>query len=46
VIEYRNMNDFKYGSFEVYAKPNEMIISGILKKTNGRSRYMLIRRND
>lgn len=44
VIEYRSQNDFKYGSFEVFAKPNEIIISGLLKKTGGRSRYLLIRR--
>ena len=45
VIEYRNQNDFKYGSLEVFAnKPDEIIISGLLKKTGGRSRYLLIRR--
>jgi hypothetical protein len=45
VIEYRNQNDFKYGNFEVFAKPNEVIISGLLKKSGSRSRYLQIRRN-
>lgn len=45
VLEYRNQNDFRYGSFEVFAKPHEIIISGILKKSGGRSRYLLVRRS-
>jgi len=45
VIEYRNVNDFKYGSFDVYVKPDEVMASG-LRKRGMHSRYMLIRRND
>jgi len=46
VTEYRNQKDFRYGSFEVYVKPHEIIISGVLKKSGSRSRYMLVRRTD
>ena len=41
VIEYRNQKDFKYGSFEVYVKKEEFIISGILKRGQ-RSRYIKV----
>jgi len=44
VIEYRNQKDFRYGSFEVYVKPNELIISGVLK-TGQRSRYLRVVKN-
>jgi hypothetical protein len=40
-MQYRNQNDFKWGSFDVYVKPNEVIISGILKK-GGHSRFMRV----
>jgi CO/xanthine dehydrogenase FAD-binding subunit len=46
VVEYRNVNDFKYGSFDVYLKSDEIIISGILKKNSSRSRYMSVRRRE
>ena len=45
VIKYRSEEDFKWGSFDVYVKSNEIIISGILKRGN-RSRFMLIRKNE
>jgi len=44
VTEFRNQKDFRYGSFDVYVRKNEVIISGMLKKSGSRSRYMLIRR--
>jgi len=44
VIEYRNQNDFMYGSFTVYVTANEIIIRGILKRDNQWSKYMLIQR--
>lgn len=45
VHEYRNQNDFKWGSFDVYVKPNEIIVSGLLKKNGSHSRYMRILRD-
>lgn len=45
VIEHRGYNDFKYGSFSVYATPKEIVIRGVLKKTNQHSMYLLLRRN-
>ena len=39
---YRNFNDFKYKTFDVYVTENKMIISGILKKTDNFSPYMMI----
>jgi len=44
VVEYRNIKDFHYGSFTVYLRANEIIIRGILKKSNASGKYMLIRR--
>lgn len=44
VIEYRNQNDFQYGSFTVYVTTNEIVIRGILKRDNQWSKYMLIQR--
>ena len=41
--KYRNYNDFKYGSFIVYVTEHEVIIRGILKKTNNYSLYMLVK---
>jgi len=41
VIQYRNQSDFKWGSFDVFVKPDEVIISGVLKKGN-RSRFMKV----
>ena len=45
-IKYRNFNDFKWGSFEVYVTEKEVIIRGILKKTGGFSPYILVRVDD
>jgi hypothetical protein len=45
VIEHRNKNDFKYGSFDVIVRSNEVILVGILKRGN-RSRFMTIRRKE
>lgn len=42
VRKYRNFNDFKWGSFEVYVTEKETIIRGILKKTGKYSPYYLI----
>lgn len=42
VHQYRNQNDFKWGSFDVYVKPKEVIISGLLKKTGSHSRFMKV----
>lgn len=39
---YRNFNDFKYKTFEVYVTENKIIISGILKKTNNFSPYIMV----
>lgn len=44
IIEYRNINDFRFNSFTVYVKRDEIIIRGILK-SGASSKYMLIRRN-
>jgi len=44
--KYRNFNDFKWGSFQVYVTEKEAIIRGILKKTNNFSPYIMIREND
>lgn len=43
VRKFRNYNDFKYGSFQVYVTENECIIRGILKKTGNFSPFLLIR---
>ena len=43
--KYRNFNDFKWGSFEVYVTEKEAIIRGVLKKTNNYSPYILIFEN-
>lgn len=40
--KYRNFNDFKWGSFEVYVTEKEAIIRGKLKKTGKFSPYILI----
>lgn len=45
VIQYRNQNDFKWGSFDVYVKPDEVIISGLLKKGGGHSRFMKVKKD-
>lgn len=44
--KFRNFNDFKWGSFQVYVTEKEIIIRGILKKTDNFSPYILIREND
>jgi len=43
-IQYRNFNDFKFGSFTVYSTEKETVVRGILKKTNQPSLYQLTRR--
>lgn len=43
VIRHRNFNDFKYGSFIVYVTPRDVIIRGILKKTNNYGLYINIK---
>ena len=42
-IQYRNFNDFKWGSFTSYVTKKEIIIRGILKKTNQYSLYILMK---
>lgn len=42
VRKFRNYNDFKYGSFQVYVTEKETIIRGILKKTGHYSPFLLI----
>jgi hypothetical protein len=42
VRKFRNYKDFKYGSFTVYVTEKEVMIRGILKKTNSFSPYLLI----
>lgn len=42
VKKFRNFNDFKWGSFTVYVTEKELIVRGILKKTNNFSPYMVI----
>ena len=44
--KYRNYNDFKYGSFTVYANGKEVMIRGILKKTKKYSPYILVVEDD
>lgn len=39
---YRNFNDFKYKTFEVYVTEKEIIIRGILKKTGNFSPYVTV----
>lgn len=41
--QYRNWNDFQYGSFDAYVQEREIVIRGKLKKGNT-SLYMLIKR--
>ncbi len=43
VIQYRNYNDFLYGSFDTYVQEDEIVIRGRLKKGNN-SLYIMIRR--
>jgi len=43
VTQYRNFNDFLFGSFEVYVLEKEIVIRGRLKRGNN-SLYLLIRR--
>lgn len=43
IRKFRNYNDFKYGSFQVYVTEKETIIRGILKKTDNYSPFYLIR---
>ena len=40
--KYRNFKDFKHGSFIVYVTNKEVVIRGVLKKTDNYSLYMLI----
>jgi len=44
VVQYRNHNDFTYGSFTAYVTEREIVIRGILKKNHNPSLYMMIRR--
>ena len=44
VIEYRNRDDFVYGSFTVYVTESEVIIRGILKRDQQWSKFMLIQK--
>ncbi len=46
VLQYRNYNDFKYGSFNVYVTEKEVTIRGLLKKNNNSSLYMRVVKND
>ena len=43
-IQYRNFNDFKFGSFTTYVTEKETVVRGILKKTNQPSLYQLTKR--
>ena len=40
VIQHRNFNDFKYGSFTVYVTKKEIVIRGILKRDSASSLYI------
>ena len=42
VKRYRNFNDFKWGSFDIYVTEKECYVFGILKKTNNRGKYLHI----
>jgi len=44
VVQYRNYNDFTYGSFDTYVTEKEIVIRGRLKK-GGNSLYMMIRKD-
>jgi len=44
--QFRNYNDFKFGSFSIYVKEKEVVIRGILKKSNNPSLYMIVYRCD
>lgn len=43
VIQYRNYDDFSYGSFDSYVTENEIVIRGRLKRGHP-SLYMIIRK--
>lgn len=42
IRKYRSFYDFKYKTFEVYVTEKEIVIRGILKKTNNFSPYISI----
>ena len=44
VIEYRNRDDFVYGSFSVYVTEREVLIRGILKRDQQWSKFMLVQK--
>jgi len=46
VIQYRNYDDFVYGSFSSYVTKQDVVIRGVLKKTHNNSLYMMIRRDN
>jgi len=45
VRQYRNYNDFRYGSFDSYVTEREVVVRGILKK-GGSSLYLMIQKQD
>lgn len=46
VKQFRNYNDFAFGSFTSYVTENQIIIRGMLKKKNCISKYMEINKNE
>ena len=46
IKQFRNFNDFTFGSFTSYVTKNQIIIRGTLKKKNCVSKYMEINKNE
>jgi hypothetical protein len=46
VKQFRNFNDFEFGSFTSYVTENQIIIRGIDKKKKCVSKYLEINRNE
>jgi len=40
VVQYRNYNDFKYGSFDIYVTKKEFVVRGLLKRGGQSSLYL------
>ena len=45
VIQYRNFDDFLWGSFDTYVQEEEIVIRGRLKRGQN-SLYMMIRKSN